>query len=631
MDLVKCKFIKLNDNKVPTHKLSTYFDYNEVQNEKNLGILIDEPFIVIDVDDTRESELLYQYVNIYNIKCSVMETIRGKHFWFKTYKSYPNYIGVQNPLSIKCDIRSFGKKCFVMVKKDGVWREWLNNYNTDEIDEIPKEILPLNDKLLNSKTRLSLITKVGEGRRNGLFDRIIPLANDGWSERELKELFIKMNLLFFNPPLDHKEIENMFTDDHIFDQTNAFFGEGGKFLHHKFSLQLHRVNNGLFVKGSYYFWDDENKIYSKDVRILHSKMNSVILNLKQTQRNEVYNYLITLPNSTVVESDHIVNVNNGLVNLKNDEFFDFDKRYFLTNKLNVKYDKNAVDANVNKFLDDITCKNTELRNVLEEMLGYCFVSNTIFQKAFILKGYGSNGKSTLLDVIRNIFGLENISSVGIEELIERFKRASLVDKMVNISAEIPETSLKNLHIFKKLVTGDVIDAEFKGKDSFNFVNTAKFIFSANELPKMNDTTEGFSRRIIVIPFNRYFSDEEKDINMLSKLTTEEAKSYWLNLAIKGYQRLVCNKGFSKCELIDKEINNWMNSANSIRRWFSTIKNKHDTFNNKTLEIIHQQYMNYCIKYNNGRHSSIWKLKEELLINFKNIEINDDNLIIFKKF
>ena len=105
--------------------------------------------------------------------------------------------------------------------------------------------------------------------------------------------------------------------------------------------------------------------------------------------------------------------------------------------------------------------------------------------------------------------------------------------MVNISSELPETSVNNLHIFKKLVTGDIIDAEFKGKDSFTFTNTAKFIFSANELPKMNDTSEGFIRRILIIPFKRYFNEEERDQEMLAKLTTDEAKSYWFNLAIDG--------------------------------------------------------------------------------------------------
>ena len=42
--------------------------------------------------------------------------------------------------------------------------------------------------------------------------------------------------------------------------------------------------------------------------------------------------------------------------------------------------------------------------------------------------------------------------------------------------------------FKKLVTGETLLVERKGKDPFEIKNFGKLIFSANEIPRVNDTS-----------------------------------------------------------------------------------------------------------------------------------------------
>ena len=65
-------------------------------------------------------------------------------------------------------------------------------------------------------------------------------------------------------------------------------------------------------------------------------------------------------------------------------------------------------------------------------------------------------------------------------------------------------------MLKLLTGGDTISGEFKGRDPFDFVNTAKIIIATNGLPVTTDRSEGFYRRWCLIEFKNKFCDG-KDI------------------------------------------------------------------------------------------------------------------------
>jgi putative DNA primase/helicase len=64
-------------------------------------------------------------------------------------------------------------------------------------------------------------------------------------------------------------------------------------------------------------------------------------------------------------------------------------------------------------------------------------------------------------------------------------------------------------MFKALTGGDVLSAEYKYHDSFEYVPFAKLVFSANQPPRSDDPTHGFFRRWQVIPFTRTFEGERR--------------------------------------------------------------------------------------------------------------------------
>lgn len=134
------------------------------------------------------------------------------------------------------------------------------------------------------------------------------------------------------------------------------------------------------------------------------------------------------------------------------------------------------------------------------------------------KSSGANGKSQVLNYISHILGgKHNVASVQLEKLSqsnERFSSSNLQHKLVNIDADSGTEYLTDTGVLKSLTGGDLIQAERKGKDSFQFVNYAKLIFSMNKLPKFSDNSYGLRRRLMIIPFTKEFKDGQHEADML---------------------------------------------------------------------------------------------------------------------
>jgi putative DNA primase/helicase len=153
-------------------------------------------------------------------------------------------------------------------------------------------------------------------------------------------------------------------------------------------------------------------------------------------------------------------------------------------------------------------------------------------------GDGQNGKSTLINLLKALLGIENISSRGLQELeLNRFAKASLYGKLANLHADLPDQALRSVGTFKILTGRDPITGEHKFQNGFTFVNYAKLVFSCNKIPEVFEDTTAFFRRLIILTFPNFFPPDKADQNLLSKLTTSEELSGFLNWAIEGLKRL----------------------------------------------------------------------------------------------
>jgi putative DNA primase/helicase len=244
------------------------------------------------------------------------------------------------------------------------------------------------------------------------------------------------------------------------------------------------------------------------------------------------------------ESPNLIAVGNGVIDLEKMELRENTPDFMFFNKTPVSYDPAAKCPGIRKFLGEIVNGEDEVA-VLEEVIGYCLYREYFTAKALMLVGEGSNGKSTYLKLVRCFLGIENISGRALQELEDnRFAKADLHGRLANIYADLPDNSLIRTGIFKMLTGRDLISAEKKFRESLQFENYAKLLFSANKVPEALDDTNAFFRRWIIITFPKVFSGAGADPHILEKITTPEELSGLLNVALMRLREMLKRGSFS---------------------------------------------------------------------------------------
>ena len=204
-------------------------------------------------------------------------------------------------------------------------------------------------------------------------------------------------------------------------------------------------------------------------------------------------------------SKTIINLKNGLYDLENG-FKAHTPEFLSTMQIPVNYNPDAKCPKIEKFLNEVVSEQD--KQVILEWAGYLLIPNTRMQKAVMLIGVGNNGKSVLLKLLTIFIGDDKTCHASLDQLIgDKFIAADLYGKLANISAETPAKKLQDHKTFNSLVSGDVIHAQKKSKDPFDFKNTARLIFSANEVPPVENGDYAFFRRWILILFGMKVHEE----------------------------------------------------------------------------------------------------------------------------
>jgi len=256
--------------------------------------------------------------------------------------------------------------------------------------------------------------------------------------------------------------------------------------------------------------------------------------------------------------------------------------------LPVNYDPNATCPKIEKFISEVV--SGENQRILYEIPASCLLQSEEYHHAYMLVGSGSNGKSTYLKLLEKFLGKENITNVSLQELCEdRFKAAQLVGKLANIHADLPKHPIKYTGRFKILTGGDRITVERKYKDPFEFTNTARLIFAANELPEVTDHSYAFWRRWIVIEFPNKFPPNP---DLIKELTTEEELSGFLNKVLEALTRLEIKGEPTRTETVEKAMEMWMRRANSVYAFVSDCVVS-DPKGYETKDDVYSHYVEYC--------------------------------------
>src|SRR5690606_5972124 len=200
-------------------------------------------------------------------------------------------------------------------------------------------------------------------------------------------------------------------------------------------------------------------------------------------------------------------------------------------------------------------------------------------------------------MVKTMLGDENIASLDLGELGDRFKTAELFGKLANIGDDIGDEFIANAAVFKKLVTGDRINVERKGQDPFEFNNYAKLLFSANNIPRIKDKTGAVQRRLAIIPFDAKFSVDDPDYRPYIKyeLREQECMEYMILLGIEGLKRVLLNQKFTDSTRVERELEEYEESNNPIIGFFKEISE--EEVENEPTRDVYKRYQVYCSENN----------------------------------
>jgi putative DNA primase/helicase len=210
--------------------------------------------------------------------------------------------------------------------------------------------------------------------------------------------------------------------------------------------------------------------------------------------------------------------------------------------------------------------------VLFEIIGYTLYPGVKFKKAFMLLGSRDAGKTTFINLVKDLLGVQNYSAEPIGKLFNpnnRFEEINLFHKLANLTSETREYSIDDIDRFKMLTGGDPITADVKFKRPITFTPYAKLIVASNDLPNINSKLrkdEAFWRRWLIVEFpNRFPNDDE----WYRRTFTGEEMEGILTVAIVAFLRVI-RQGHFDHEQSPKEIMGlWLSNIDSVYKFIVT--------------------------------------------------------------
>lgn len=209
------------------------------------------------------------------------------------------------------------------------------------------------------------------------------------------------------------------------------------------------------------------------------------------------------------------------------------------------YDPQATCPTLEAALQGIFAASSNPADMIRhffELVGYCLQNRRHIPMWVFLIGKGRNGKSKLLQTIERLLGQSSVLNMSLSELqLDRFNMIALRDKKAFIDDDMKSNMKLDDGLLKRISEAKVLTTRGAyGKGHVQFESQVVPWLASNHYPTSDDNTEGFNRRLQVIPFDHVFTQSEDDPTLFPKIWATEMPGF-LNEAIKGYQR-ICQRG-----------------------------------------------------------------------------------------
>jgi len=309
--------------------------------------------------------------------------------------------------------------------------------------------------------------------------------------------------------------------------------------------------------------------------------------------------------------------------------------------------------NISKFkqyLDDVLKEGEDDSKimVLQEFLGWaiCRLPHKIEQMLFLV-GEGSNGKSVLFELMYEILGEENMSTVPLNKLLKDEDKHShlLESKIINYCSEIGQFNRStDLEKFKRLASGEPIEIKRNYKDIYTVDEYARIIVNGNRLPPIQEASEAWFRRLLILNFDKTFKGANKNVNLKDEIVAEGLGLIlaWICEGAKRLNERLNNPNnkegtFYPCTHVIKNLQLYKSQYSSMLYFVSVCLKPCDKYNAKEdfnagsqpllISFLYNKYKEFCIRRNLNVIHDVRQLDKSIKDSGIAIERNDIQEII----
>jgi putative DNA primase/helicase len=290
----------------------------------------------------------------------------------------------------------------------------------------------------------------------------------------------------------------------------------------------------------------------------------------------------------------LINLQNGTLHIDANGFRleAFNKQDFLTHQMDFEYDESAVNEQWQSFLDEVL-PNADTQKTLQQSLAYLFTKDLKLEKAIFLYGTGSNGKSVVFEVLQGMIPKELMTNYSLESLAQStgYHRVGIHNKLVNYGTDI---SMKKIEhgIFKQLVSGEPLEARQIYEKPFIMKNYAKLIFNLNKIDDADvESTIGFFRRMVFVPFEKTIKPEQQDKNLHKKIL--ENKAGVLNWILQGLFEVISNNEIFISKSCNSFLENFRKESNISLRFVEHENLRTSDTETISFQTIYERFRIYC--------------------------------------
>ncbi len=600
-----------------THDPAQIQAWLESHPDCNWAIATGEGLVVIDIDPRNGGMTTWQALcrehDFRPNTLAVKTGSGGVHYYFRFDGK------VKGKLGQGIDVKAEGGYVLVPPSRhaSGQAYEWVGG----EFD--PNRIAPMPEWMVNllqgsNHYNHPGLEKVQEGgRHNFLLSEAVRLQTQGVSAEDLWRRLHLINYAQCEPPLESDEVDEIiaWATGHLelypyddLGHAKAFAKMHGHQFRYVHDQKLWRYYDGQV-------WRDDTKgkvkealkevLRMRELAIRAIRNDQVRQKAEQSmQRALTYAGLESVLNLAVSDerlaatsedfdrNPLLLGVRNGVYDLMAHTLREAKPTDYITKQIHVDYDPNAKCPLWEKFLNDVFQGNQDLIRFVQRAVGYSLTGTTEEQVFFYCYGTGGNGKSVFFKVLKALFGdYAKTTNFGLFS-----PNASHTDAMMDLDGArlvlVNEVNKLAVEFLKAVAGGDEITGSRKYEHTRSFTPTFKVWLASNHQPDVEDKTDGFWRKVVLIPFNAKFEGSRRDPRIADKLLQELPGI--LNWAIEGYKAWA-KHGLMIPGVARESVLEWRSEADPIFAFLQTCP-KGEGYKTKASKL-YEAYKDFCEQNN----------------------------------